>query len=112
MIDTQFDLSVGLSGQVNGVIKAKNIALSGCLDGEITCESIVILPTGKLIGDLICVDFTVETGGKFIGQSHELTEDGSIVSLTNESSVAVASTQKEKLEEAEIIEDKPSSKKS
>ena len=55
--------------------------LSGVLDGKVACEKIDILQSGKLIGELISGELTVETGGKFIGQSHEMTEGGMVVSL-------------------------------
>lgn len=74
-------MSIGESGHVTGLIKAKQIVLSGLLEGKVACGSIEILATGKLIGELICDEFTLETGGKFIGQSHEMTEGGMVVSL-------------------------------
>ena len=70
-----------MSGHVTGLIKAKQIVLSGILEGKVACESIEILATGKLIGELISGEFTLEAGGKFIGQSHEMTEGGMVVSL-------------------------------
>lgn len=81
VIDSGYDVSIGKSGHVTGLIKAKQIVLSGVLEGKVACESIDILATGKLIGELICGEFTLETGGKFIGQSHEMTEGGMVVSL-------------------------------
>lgn len=81
IIDSGYDVSIGESGHVTGLIKAKQIVLSGVLEGKVACESIEILATGKLIGELICDEFTLETGGKFIGQSHEMTEGGMVVSL-------------------------------
>ena len=81
IIDSGYDVSIGESGHVTGLIKAKQIVLSGILEGKVACESIEILATGKLIGELICGEFTLETGGKFIGQSHEMTEGGMVVSL-------------------------------
>ncbi|NPA72287.1 MAG: polymer-forming cytoskeletal protein [Gammaproteobacteria bacterium] len=81
VIDSAFDVSIGETGSVSGLVKAKRIALSGTLEGKVACETIDILSTGKLIGELICGEFTVETGGKFIGQSHEMTEGGMVVSL-------------------------------
>ncbi len=74
-------MSIGKTGNVAGLVKAKRIALSGVLEGKVACETIDILSTGKLIGELICGEFTIETGGKFIGQSHEMTESGMVVSL-------------------------------
>ncbi len=81
IIESEFDVSIGVNGHVKGLIKARSIVLSGTLDGKIACDKIDILSTGKLIGELICTNFTVETGGKFIGQSHEMTEGGMVVSL-------------------------------
>ncbi len=74
-------MSIGASGHVTGLIKAKQIVLSGLLEGKVACESIEILATGKLIGELICGEFTLEAGGKFIGQSHEMAEGAMVVSL-------------------------------
>ena len=81
IIDSGYDVSIGETGHVTGLIKAKQIVLSGILEGKVACESIEILATGKLIGELICGEFTLEAGGKFIGQSHEMTEGGMVVSL-------------------------------
>jgi cytoskeletal protein CcmA (bactofilin family) len=81
VIDSQFDVSIGVTGQVSGLVKARTIVLSGVLDGKVACDKIDILQTGKLIGELISGELTVETGGKFIGQSHEMTEGGMVVSL-------------------------------
>lgn len=74
VIDTSFDVSVGFSGQVSGLVKARFIALSGTLEGKVACEKIDILESGKLIGELISGELTVETGGKFIAQTHEMNE--------------------------------------
>ena len=81
VIDSDHDLSIGLSGYVTGLVKAKKIVLSGVFEGKMICEEIEILASGKLIGELVCNNFVVETGGKFIGQSHEMTEGGMVVSL-------------------------------
>lgn len=81
IINSEYDLSIGQTGHVSGLIKAKQIVLSGILEGRVACESIEILPTGKLMGELISGKFSLEVGGKFIGQSHEMTEGGLVVSL-------------------------------
>lgn len=74
-------MSIGVQGEVKGYIKARNIVLSGVLEGRVACERIDILASGKLIGELISGEMTIEAGGKFIGESRELTEGGMIVSL-------------------------------
>lgn len=81
VIDSEYDVSIGITGHVTGLVKARSIVLSGVLDGKVACERIDILEKGRLIGELISGEFTVETGGKFIGQSHEMTEGGMVVSL-------------------------------
>ena len=81
IIDSGFDVSIGGSGFVTGLIKARSVVLSGTFEGKLACERVDVLATGKLIGELVCSEFIVETGGKFIGQSHEMTEGGMVVSL-------------------------------
>ncbi len=81
VVESDHDLSIGQSGYVTGLVKAKKVVLSGVFEGKMICESIEILSTGKLMGELVCHEFVVETGGKFIGQSHEMTEGGMVVSL-------------------------------
>ena len=51
------------------------------MEGKVACESIDILSTGKLLGEVICGELMIEAGGKFIGESRELTEGGLIVSF-------------------------------
>ncbi len=84
VIDSQYDLSIGTQGEVKGYVKARTIVLSGVLEGKVACERIDILSTGKLIGELVSGEMSVEAGGKFIGESRELTEGGLIVSLPEE----------------------------
>ncbi|BBP43960.1 bactofilin family protein [Thiosulfativibrio zosterae] len=80
-VSTEFDISVGETGVVNGLIKAENIVVSGILEGKVTCKSIDILSTGKVMGEVICGALMIEAGGKFIGESRELTDGAMIVSL-------------------------------
>lgn len=79
IVETSFDVSIGHNGSVSGMVKARSIYLSGELDGKIACERIEILSTGRLMGELISGELTIETGGKFIGQSRELSESGIVV---------------------------------
>lgn len=103
MIDSDFDVSIGVTGQVCGLIKARSIVLSGVVDGKVACEKIDIVRTGKLIGELISGELTVETGGKFIGQSHEMTEGGMVVSLP-ETFAQLNHNKKQKPEQPKSIE--------
>lgn len=81
VIETEFDISIGESGSVSGLIKAKDIVVSGVIEGKVVCEAIEILSTGKMMGELISSELNIEPGGKFIGESRELTEGGLIVTF-------------------------------
>ncbi|MBN2647078.1 MAG: polymer-forming cytoskeletal protein [Thiotrichales bacterium] len=82
VIQTSFDVCVGCSGQIKGLIKARLVVISGVIEGHVACQRLEILPGGKLLGDLICRELIIEHGGKFIGQRHELTESGDVLSMT------------------------------
>lgn len=81
IVETEHDVSIGDKGVLKGLIKAKNVVVSGVLEGKVACETIDILSTGKLLGEVICGELMIEAGGKFIGESRELTEGGLIVSF-------------------------------
>lgn len=81
IVETSFDISVGQQGSLTGLIKARSIFLSGTLEGKVACEKIEILATGKLMGELISGELTIEAGGRFVGQSRELSESGIIVGV-------------------------------
>ncbi len=51
------------------------------MEGKVACETMEILKDGKLCGELVCGEMLVEAGGKFIGESRELTEGGIVVSF-------------------------------
>ena len=68
-IRAELDISVGQKGQINGLVQARVIYLSGCLEGKVQCQSLEILSNGRFVGELISGELTIERGGKFIGQS-------------------------------------------
>lgn len=81
VIETEYDISIGSSGSVSGLVKAQNIVVSGLLEGKVACQSIEVLSSGKLMGEVISGEMKIESGGRFIGESRELTEGGLIVSF-------------------------------
>lgn len=80
-METRFDIVIGPKGSLTGLVKARSIYLSGQLEGKVACERIEILATGKLMGELISGELTIESGGKFVGHSRELDESGMILGL-------------------------------
>lgn len=99
IVETNYDISIGQNGSLTGLIKARSIFLSGKLEGKVACERIEILATGKLMGELISGELTIETGGKFIGQSRELSESGIIVGVEEEQPAQLANTPFERNDE-------------
>jgi cytoskeletal protein CcmA (bactofilin family) len=89
VVESDFDLAVGLHGSVKGLVKARHIIITGSLEGKVVCEHLEILKGGKFIGEMIAGDMAIEAGGKFIGKSHELTESGQVVEFQPEEKRAV-----------------------
>ncbi len=44
-------ISIGKTGEFYGKIETKSISVSGFVDGNIDCDDMTILSTGKVIGD-------------------------------------------------------------
>jgi len=60
-------ISVGKTGEFYGKIETKSITVSGFVDGNIDCDEMHILSTGKVIGDLEYEKLTIEADGIFDG---------------------------------------------
>ena len=58
-------ISIGLTGEVIGDIKANNLVVNGLFDGKIDCNVVQILEHGKVIGDMQYNELIIETNGKF-----------------------------------------------
>ena len=63
-------ISIGKTGEFYGKIETKSISVSGFVDGNIDCEEINILATGKVIGDLTYETLSIEPDGIFDGKSN------------------------------------------
>ena len=61
-------ISIGLTGEVIGDIKANNLVVNGLFDGKIDCNVVQILEHGKVIGDMQYNELIIETNGKFEGR--------------------------------------------
>ncbi len=62
-------ISIGKTGEFYGKIETKSISVSGFLDGNIDCNDMHILSTGKVIGELTYEKLTMEENGIFDGVS-------------------------------------------
>jgi len=72
-------ISVGVSGSVLGDIQADKIIVSGKVEGNVTCNTLEIMQSGDVRGEINTGELVIEHGGIFIGNSRRI--DGSMPSL-------------------------------
>lgn len=62
------NLSIGKTGKVNGNIKAKNITVTGLLEGKVFCEHLHIYPGGRVVAKVECFELTMDAKSEFFGE--------------------------------------------
>ncbi len=60
-------VNIGISGVIIGEIRAKNLTVSGIVDGVCDVEHINILSSGKIIGKIEYTELVIESNGIFDG---------------------------------------------
>jgi cytoskeletal protein CcmA (bactofilin family) len=76
-VDGRFDgnitadwVVVGESGHVKGQVYANGVAVGGLMEGNVNArEYIEIMPSGKLLGDVLTLKLAIMEGGLFEGRS-------------------------------------------
>lgn len=68
VIVSKENVVIGKSGEVLGEIRAKNLTVSGFIDGMFDIETISILSEGKVIGKIHYEEFIIEQNGIFEGE--------------------------------------------
>ncbi|MDR0434166.1 MAG: polymer-forming cytoskeletal protein [Gracilibacteraceae bacterium] len=67
-IEIKGDLTLGISAQVEGGIKARNISIGGRVKGWVAAANLLeITSTGQVGGDIVTKDLLIEAGGIFTG---------------------------------------------
>lgn len=66
---TSLDVSIGLSGVVEGTLTARRVLVAGALKGKVDCEAIHVVGRGCLLGEVLVDDLTVDPGATFVGES-------------------------------------------
>ncbi len=61
-------ITIGITGEVIGDIKANNLVINGLFDGNIDCNKVHILPKGKVIGNIKYNELLIDSDGKFEGK--------------------------------------------
>jgi cytoskeletal protein CcmA (bactofilin family) len=65
------DVSIGRTGFVKGYIKAKNITVSGLLEGEVHCDYLHILSGGRVVASVSSLELITDSHSQFIGERRE-----------------------------------------
>ncbi len=68
-VETSRDVTVGLTGRIDGDVVAKRMVVCGEVSGNVQCDTLEIVASGIVSGDVVCGDFVIEKGGRFRGES-------------------------------------------
>jgi len=61
-------LTIGVSGRIEGKIVAEEIVVSGTVDGEMSAKSVMISRTAHVVGDVLHDVLSIESGAEFQGR--------------------------------------------
>ncbi len=70
-INSLDDVSIGASGHVSGVIKAKHMTVTGLLEGEVICDELHIEKGGKVRATVLSKVMSIDPAGCFQGERRE-----------------------------------------
>jgi cytoskeletal protein CcmA (bactofilin family) len=65
---TSRTLTIGPSGDVNGMITAQTLRISGKVDGQVFADSVFLLKTAKVTSDITQKSLTMESGAILEGK--------------------------------------------
>ncbi|MDT8449735.1 MAG: polymer-forming cytoskeletal protein [Wenzhouxiangellaceae bacterium] len=71
-VDSEAGVVIGADGHLEGRIKARNVVVSGRVQGSVAAERLEIIAGGVVEGDVHTVDLVIEPGGRFNGSSEIL----------------------------------------
>lgn len=63
---------VGVSGVVLGDIQADKIIISGKVEGNVVCNTLEVMQSGEVKGEISTGKLVIEPGGTFIGNSRKI----------------------------------------
>lgn len=95
-------VSISQTGSVIGCIQAKNITVSGLLQGDVCCEHLHIACGGRVQGKVESIELTMDSKSHFIGERREISR------LPVERIDPLLHTDNVIYKERDVIEDLPS----
>ncbi|WP_254410331.1 bactofilin family protein [Campylobacter coli] len=69
IIHSESIVVIGKNGNLKGELKADNIVVNGCFEGDLEADSLEILAGGVVSGNISIKDLAIENGGRFNGTS-------------------------------------------
>lgn len=86
------DLFIGEDGKVETEIEARNVVIAGSVNGNILAhQRVELLPTAKVVGDIVTDILKIEEGARFTGSSKPL-EDNKVNSQSKKAKEEAAVT--------------------
>ena len=70
-IESSAEVVIGPKGKVLGTLRARQVVVNGYFEGDVVCEQLDIMASGTVHGTIVAPTFTIEQGGRFVGQSVE-----------------------------------------
>lgn len=67
-IESADDLAVGRQGVVRGTVRARQVTVSGVLEGELHCESLHIERGGRVSANVCSEELIIEPRASFVGE--------------------------------------------
>ncbi len=65
---------IGKEGKVIGTVKSVKLVVNGLMKGSCYAKTVVIMSRGRIEGEVFATEFSIEKGGVFIGNSHQIEE--------------------------------------
>ncbi|WP_456380645.1 bactofilin family protein [Hydrogenimonas sp.] len=87
-------ISIGKNGKASGQIQADKVMVSGYFEGNILCNSIEIMETGKVVGEICSNELIIEPKGLFLGTSKLLEKEENALTKKMENTQEKAETKK------------------
>jgi len=73
-LSSQKVTQIGKEGKVIGTVKSVKLVVNGLLKGSCYAKTVVIMSRGRIEGEVFASEFSIEKGGVFIGNSHQIEE--------------------------------------
>ncbi|EAH6260164.1 polymer-forming cytoskeletal protein [Campylobacter upsaliensis] len=82
IIHSESIVVIGKNGNLKGELKSDKIVVNGVFEGELEANSLEILASGFVSGNIVIKEISIESGGRFNGSS-KIKEDEPVRMIEN-----------------------------